>query len=163
MNTIFHEHLHKTIECYVDDIAIKNRAKGDHVQIWREYSTSCGYINWRWTQPSPSLGYLVTSSLDLLLHPIVSTSTLRKFVLFRRCILQELSKNLEDCQNVWPTFKDSFQIFQDVANPLPSWWRTESHLFGIMLAKKCSRKSSDTSHIHLSGSSSIRKTLPDKC
>ena len=30
MNAIFHEHICKMIECYVDEIAIKNRGKGDH-------------------------------------------------------------------------------------------------------------------------------------
>jgi len=31
MNTIFYEHIRKTVECYVDDIAVKNCAKGDHI------------------------------------------------------------------------------------------------------------------------------------
>jgi len=31
MNAIFHEHIHKTVKCYVDDIAVKSRAKGDHI------------------------------------------------------------------------------------------------------------------------------------
>jgi len=31
MNTIFYEHIHKTVECYVDDIAVKSRAKGDYI------------------------------------------------------------------------------------------------------------------------------------
>ena len=31
MNAIFHKHIHKTVECYVDDIVIKSRAKGDHI------------------------------------------------------------------------------------------------------------------------------------
>ena len=31
MNTIFHEHIHKTVECYVDNIAMKSRDKGDHL------------------------------------------------------------------------------------------------------------------------------------
>ena len=31
MNAIFHEHIHKTVECYVDDIAVKSRARGDHI------------------------------------------------------------------------------------------------------------------------------------
>ena len=31
MNTIFHEHIRKTVECYVDDIAVKSRDKGDHL------------------------------------------------------------------------------------------------------------------------------------
>jgi len=31
MNVIFHEHIRKTIECYVDDIAVKSCDKGDHL------------------------------------------------------------------------------------------------------------------------------------
>ena len=31
MNVIFHEHICKTIECYVDDIAVKSRDNGDHL------------------------------------------------------------------------------------------------------------------------------------
>jgi len=31
MNAIFHEHIRKTVECYVDDIVVKSRAKGDHI------------------------------------------------------------------------------------------------------------------------------------
>ena len=31
MNVIFHEHIRKTMECYVDDIAVKSRTKGDHI------------------------------------------------------------------------------------------------------------------------------------
>jgi len=32
MSTIFHEHLRKTIECYMDDIAVKSRNKDDHLK-----------------------------------------------------------------------------------------------------------------------------------
>ena len=31
MNAIFHKHIRKTVECYVDDIAVKSRTKGDHI------------------------------------------------------------------------------------------------------------------------------------
>jgi len=31
MNAIFHELICKTIECYVDDIVVKSRDKGDHL------------------------------------------------------------------------------------------------------------------------------------
>ena len=31
MNAIFHEHIHKTVECYINDIAVKSCAKGDHI------------------------------------------------------------------------------------------------------------------------------------
>ena len=31
MNTIFHEHIRNTVECYVDDIAVKRCDKGNHI------------------------------------------------------------------------------------------------------------------------------------
>ena len=31
MNAIFHEHICKTVECYVDNIAVKSHAKCDHI------------------------------------------------------------------------------------------------------------------------------------
>jgi len=31
MNVIFHEYVRKTVECYVDDIAVKSRINGDHI------------------------------------------------------------------------------------------------------------------------------------
>ena len=31
MNAIFHEHICKIVECYVDDITVKSHAKGDHI------------------------------------------------------------------------------------------------------------------------------------
>jgi len=31
MNAIFHEHIRKTMECYVDNIAVKTCAQGDHI------------------------------------------------------------------------------------------------------------------------------------
>jgi len=45
MNTIFHEHTRKTIECYVDDIIVKGLPKVNTLQILGEYSISCGSIN----------------------------------------------------------------------------------------------------------------------
>jgi len=31
MNAIFHEYICKIVECYVDEIAVKSRDKGDHI------------------------------------------------------------------------------------------------------------------------------------
>ena len=31
MNAIFHEHMRKTVECYIDDIVVKSRIKGNHI------------------------------------------------------------------------------------------------------------------------------------
>jgi len=35
MSMIFRDHLRKTVECYVDDIAIKNRDKNNHLHNLR--------------------------------------------------------------------------------------------------------------------------------
>jgi len=32
MSTIFHSHIQKTVECYVDDIAVKSHDKNDHLR-----------------------------------------------------------------------------------------------------------------------------------
>jgi len=32
MNTIFHEHICKTVECYIDDIVVKSYDKDDHIE-----------------------------------------------------------------------------------------------------------------------------------
>jgi len=31
MNTIIYEHICKIMKCYIDDIAVKSRVKGDHI------------------------------------------------------------------------------------------------------------------------------------
>ena len=31
MNAIFHDHIRKTVKCYVNDITVKSHAKGDHI------------------------------------------------------------------------------------------------------------------------------------
>ena len=42
MNIIFHKHIRKTLECYVDDINVKSRAKGDHiVDLKRVFNIMC--------------------------------------------------------------------------------------------------------------------------
>ena len=43
MNAIFYEHICKTVKCYVDDIAVKSHAKGEHIAD--TVSLSCGRIN----------------------------------------------------------------------------------------------------------------------
>ena len=105
----------------------------------------------------------VVSCLDFLLCPKKFISTLRKSVPFKKYNLQGISKNLEDCRDVWPISRDLYQISHNVANSSLSWRGRESRLYGIVLANKRSRKSSDTSHIHLSWCSSIRKTIPNLC
>jgi len=46
MNAIFHEHIRKTVECYVDDIAVKSHAKGDHIaDLKTVFNILCGRIS----------------------------------------------------------------------------------------------------------------------
>jgi len=45
MNTIFYEHIRKTVECNVDDIAVKSRAKGDHIVDLKTVFDVSGHIN----------------------------------------------------------------------------------------------------------------------
>ena len=45
MNVIFHEHIRKIVECYVDDIIVKNRAKGDHIADLKIVFDISGRIN----------------------------------------------------------------------------------------------------------------------
>jgi len=42
MNAIFHEPIRKTVECYVDNIAMKNYNKGDHLANLKRVFASCG-------------------------------------------------------------------------------------------------------------------------
>jgi len=54
MSTIFCNHLRKTVECYVDDIAIRSRDKNNHLHNLRTMFDLSGLINWRWTRQSLS-------------------------------------------------------------------------------------------------------------
>ena len=45
MNTIFYEHIHKIVECYVDDNAVKSHAKSDHIADLKTVFDISGRIN----------------------------------------------------------------------------------------------------------------------
>ena len=45
MNAIFHEHIRKIVECYVNDIIVKSRAKSDHIADLKTAFDICGRIN----------------------------------------------------------------------------------------------------------------------
>ena len=47
MNAIFHEHIRKTMECNVDDIAVKSHAKGDHIaDLKTVFDTMLAHLSW---------------------------------------------------------------------------------------------------------------------
>ena len=45
MHANFQGHIHKIVECYVDDITVKNRAKSDHIVDLKIVLISCWRIN----------------------------------------------------------------------------------------------------------------------
>ena len=62
MSIIFHDHLWKTVECYVNDIAVKSRDKNDHLRdLWTMFDI-VRLIDWRWIIQNPSWGFRVTNS-----------------------------------------------------------------------------------------------------
>jgi len=63
MNAIFHEHLRKAVECYVDDIAVKSRHKNDHLHDLR---TMFNIMRAHQLKMNPTKSFLGVSSGKLL-------------------------------------------------------------------------------------------------
>ena len=70
MNTIFHEHIRKIVECYVDDIAVKSHDKGYHLADLKRVLDIMWAHQWK-MNPTKSflevasdkfLGFVVTSN-----------------------------------------------------------------------------------------------------
>jgi len=80
MNTIFHENICKTVECYIDDIAVKSHAKDDHIaDLKRTFDIMRAY-QLKMNPTKSFLGWPVVNSLGLSWHPKESISTRRKSV-----------------------------------------------------------------------------------
>lgn len=68
MSVIFQKHLHKTIECYVDDLVIKSKKKEDHLKVlWklfdimRKYQLNMNPIkSFQGVSNGKFLGFIVT-------------------------------------------------------------------------------------------------------
>ena len=87
MNAIFHEHMRKTVECYVDDIVVKSRTKGDHIADMKTIFE----IMWaHQLKMNPTKFFLRVASGKFLGFVVTSTGIhldLKKFALSRRCNL----------------------------------------------------------------------------
>ena len=119
MSTIFRDHLRKTVECYVDDIAIKSRNKNDHLRDLRIMFDVMRVIDWKWIRQNPSWGFRVVNSWDSLLHQREFILTQTKSKPFRACIHLRISKSLGVCKVGWPISEDSSQISRAVVNHSP--------------------------------------------
>jgi len=108
MNTIFHEHIRKTVECYVDDIAMKSRNKGDHladmkgvVDIMRAHQLKM----------NPAKSFLGVSSEKFLRFVVTSKGIYldpEKIRAIQEIQPQEILKNLKDYRDDWITSEDSY-------------------------------------------------------
>jgi len=110
MSTIFHSHLRKIVECYVDDIAVKSRDKNDHLRdlkimfdIMRAYQLKMNPTkSFLDVSSGKFLGFIVTSK-GIHLDP-------DKEKLFRVCNHLRILKNSGICKVGWPISEDSLQI-----------------------------------------------------
>ena len=69
MNAIFHEHIRKTVECYIDDITVKSCNKGYHLANLKRVFDIMRAHQLKMNPTKSFLGVGVANSLDLLLHP----------------------------------------------------------------------------------------------
>ena len=99
MNLIFHEHICKTVECYVDDIAVKSRAKNDKIadlkivfDIMRVHRLKMNPIKSFLGVANGKFLWFVVTSKRIHLDP-------EKSVPFKKYNLQEILESLKDCKD----------------------------------------------------------------
>jgi len=78
MSMIFHDHLRKTVECYVDDIPIKSRNKDNHLHDLRTIFDIMRAHQLKMNPTNSFLGCQVINSLDSSSHLKGFTSILTK-------------------------------------------------------------------------------------
>jgi len=123
MSTIFRDHLWKTVECYVDAIAVKSRDKNDHL---RDLRTMFDIMRAYQLKMNPTKFFLGVSSGKFLGFIITSKwfhLDLTRSKLFRACIHLRISKILGVCKVGWPISQDSSQISQAAVNHSPGLWK----------------------------------------
>jgi len=98
MNANFHKHICKTVDCYVDDITVKSRAKGDHITDLKIVFD----IMWaHQLKMNPTKFFLGVASSKFLLFVVTSKGIHldpEKATPSRRCNLQGILESLEDCK-----------------------------------------------------------------
>ena len=145
MSTIFRDHLRKTVECYVDDIAIKSRHKNDHLHDLRTMFDIIQAHQLKMNQTKyflgvssgKFLGFIVTSR-GIHLNP-------NKVKAIQNMHPPQNLKELRVCKVDWPISENSSQISQAAVNRSPGLWKREFFLYGIKPVKKLSKISKDIS------------------
>jgi len=120
MNAIFHEHICKTIECYVDDIIMKSHVRGDNLaDLKRVFDIMRAHQ----LKMNPTKSFLRVASGKFL--GFVITSKGIHLDAEKICAVQEMQppsnlKKLRSLQGRLAYIQSLYQIFQDAANPSPS-------------------------------------------
>jgi len=95
MNTIFYEHICKTVERYVDDIIVKSRDKGDHLAYLKSWHHAGSPV-----EDDPTKSFLGVASGKLL--GFVVTSKGIHLDLEKICVIQEMqpTRNLKELRGL---------------------------------------------------------------
>ena len=111
MNAIFHEHMRKTVECYVDDIAVKSRAKGNHIA---NLKAIFDIMRTHQLKMNPTKSFLGVASGKFLRFVVTSKGIHldpEKVPLSRRCNLQKVLVSYiwdDACQQAFEKIKGYF-------------------------------------------------------
>ena len=119
ISTIFRDHLRKTIECYVDDIAVKSRHTNDHLHDLR---TMIDITRAHQLKMNPTKSFLGVSS-GKFLGFIVTSKGIHldpdKVKVIQSMHSPKNLKELRVCKVDWPISEDSSQISRVVINHSP--------------------------------------------
>ena len=114
MSTIFRDHLRKTVECYVDDIAVKSRNKKDHL---RDLRTMFDIMRAHQLKMNPTKFFLRVSSGKFLGFIITSKGIHLDLDKVKAIQSMHPPKNLKEvCKTGWPISEDSSQISRAIVN-----------------------------------------------
>ena len=119
MSVVFRDHLRKTVECYVDDIAVKSHDKNDDLRdlrtmfdiMWAHHLKMNPTKSFLGVLSGKFLGFIVTSK-GIHLDPTKSKP-------FRTCIHLRILKNLGAYKVDWLISEDSSQMSQAAVNRSP--------------------------------------------
>jgi len=108
MNAIFHEHIRKIVECYVNDIAVKSCNKGDHLADLKRVFDIMWAHQLKMNPTKSFLGVPAKNFLDLSLHPKEFTWNWKRSAPSKKCNLREILRNSEAYRDDWHISKDLY-------------------------------------------------------
>ena len=101
MSVIFRDHLQKTVECYIDDIAIKSRDKNDHLHDLR---TMFDIMRAHQLKMNPTKSFLGVSSGKFLGFIVTSKEIHLDPNKIKAIQDMQLSKNLKELRGLQDSF-----------------------------------------------------------